>query len=134
MAIEAMKIYLDNCTLQRPLDDKSQMRIRLEAEAILSVLELCKAGEMDLLSSEALELEIEKNPLATRRNYAESALESANAHIMLDEGIELRAHEFLKLGINRLTHYILPARKPPMLIIFVHVMIDFCGVQRQSMI
>jgi hypothetical protein len=28
MAIEAMKIYLDNCALQRPLDDKSQMRIR----------------------------------------------------------------------------------------------------------
>lgn len=97
-----MKIYLDNCALQRPLDDKSQTRIRLEAEAILSVLELCKAGELDLISSEALEVEIEKNPLATRRNYAESALESAHAHIMLDEGIERRAHEFLKLGIKPL--------------------------------
>ncbi len=56
-----MKIYLDNCALQRPLDDKSQMRIHLEAEAILSVLTLCKAGELDLLSSEALELEIANN-------------------------------------------------------------------------
>lgn len=34
-----MKIYLDNCSLQRPLDDKSQIRIRLEAEAILAVIE-----------------------------------------------------------------------------------------------
>lgn len=63
MAIEAMKIYLDNCALQRPLDDKSQMRIRLEAEAVLSVLELCKAGELDLISSEALELEEERREL-----------------------------------------------------------------------
>ena len=102
MAIEAMKIYLDNCALQRPLDDKSQTRIRLEAEAILSVLELCKVGELELISSEALELEIEKNPLATRRNYAESALESAYSHIMLDDSIELRAHEFLSLGIKPL--------------------------------
>ncbi len=102
MATETMKIYLDNCALQRPLDDKSQMRIRLEAEAILSVLELCKAGEFELISSEALELEIEKNPLATRRNYAESALESTQSHIMLNDSIELRAHEFLTLGIKPL--------------------------------
>jgi len=79
MAIEAMKIYLDNCALQRPLDDKSQMRIRLEAEAILSVMELCKAGDLDLISSEALELEIAKSPVATRRNYAESALVCAQS-------------------------------------------------------
>ena len=97
-----MKIYLDNCALQRPLDDKSQMRIRLEAEAILSVLEMCKAGELDLISSEALELEIEKNPLVTRRHYAESALESAHAHIMLNENIERRSHELLTLGIKPL--------------------------------
>jgi len=63
MAIEAMKIYLDNYALQRPLDDKSQMRIPLEAEAVLSVLELCKAGELDLISSEALELEEERREL-----------------------------------------------------------------------
>lgn len=97
-----MKIYLDNCALQRPLDDKSQTRIRLEAEAILSILELCKASELDLLSSEALELEIEKNPLATRRSYAESALESERSYIMLDESIEHRAHEFFKLGLKPL--------------------------------
>jgi hypothetical protein len=65
-----MKIYLDNCALQRPLDDKLQVRIRLEAEAILSTLELCKVGTLDLISSEALELEVEKNPFGTRRDYA----------------------------------------------------------------
>jgi hypothetical protein len=45
-----MKIYLDNCSLQRPLDDKTQIRIALEAEAILSVLALCEAGGLELIN------------------------------------------------------------------------------------
>ena len=78
------------------------MRIRLEAESILSLLELCKRGKLELISSEALELEIEKNSLATRRNYAEAALELAHTYIMLDENIEFRAEELLRLGIQPL--------------------------------
>ena len=35
-----MKIYLDFCSIQRPLDSKSQVRIAIEAEAIQV---LCKA-------------------------------------------------------------------------------------------
>ena len=55
-----MRVYLDTCSLQRPLDDKSQLRIRLEAEAILSVLDLIKAGQLDLVSPLELAEEIEK--------------------------------------------------------------------------
>lgn len=29
-----MKLYLDTCSLQRPLDDKTSLRVRLEADAI----------------------------------------------------------------------------------------------------
>lgn len=78
------------------------MRIRLEAEAVLSVLELCKAGELDLISSEALELEIANNPLEIRRNYAESVLTSAKSRITVIPSIELRAREFVKLGVKPL--------------------------------
>ncbi len=97
-----MKIYLDNCALQRPLDDKSQTRIRLEAEAILSILEHCKAGDIDLVSSETLELEIEQNPLDTRREYGESALESAKFYVVVNDDVERRANEFVNLGIKPL--------------------------------
>jgi hypothetical protein len=34
-----MKIYLDNCCLNRPFDDQANLRIRLESEAIEA---LCK--------------------------------------------------------------------------------------------
>lgn len=97
-----MKLYLDNCALQRPLDDKTQTRIRLEAEAILAILEMCKAGDIDLVSSETLELEIEQNPLATRRDYGESALESAKFYVIVNENIEHRANEFANFGIKPL--------------------------------
>ena len=35
-----MKIYLDMCSLQRPLDTKTQLRIAVEAEAVLIVVSL----------------------------------------------------------------------------------------------
>ena len=35
------------CSLQRPLDTKTHLRISVEAEAILGVLALCESGEAD---------------------------------------------------------------------------------------
>jgi hypothetical protein len=40
-----MKIHLDTCSIQRPLDNKTQVRIILEAEAILGIIGLCDASE-----------------------------------------------------------------------------------------
>jgi hypothetical protein len=42
-----MKIYLDICSVQRPLDDKAQLRILVEAEAILGILALCESGQAE---------------------------------------------------------------------------------------
>ena len=39
----SMKIYLDTCSLQRPLDNKTQLRIKLESEAVLGLPALCEA-------------------------------------------------------------------------------------------
>ena len=33
-----MKVYFDMCSLQRPLDDKSQLRVLVEAQAVLGLL------------------------------------------------------------------------------------------------
>jgi len=44
-----MKVYLDNCSLQRPLDDKEQLRIVLEAEAILGVITLSQQASVELV-------------------------------------------------------------------------------------
>jgi len=62
-----MKIYLDNCSLQRPLDNKTQIRIAMEAEAILGVLEMVENGELELVSSDVLIYEINKTPRKERK-------------------------------------------------------------------
>lgn len=42
---------MDVCCLQRPLDDRSQLRIDIEAEAVLAVLRMAATGMIELLSS-----------------------------------------------------------------------------------
>jgi hypothetical protein len=56
-----MRIYLDMCSIQRPMDDHAQPRVRLEAEAVLKILALCDSGEAELLDSDALRFEAERN-------------------------------------------------------------------------
>ena len=57
-----MRIYLDACSFQRPLDDRSQPRINVEAEAVLTILRLVESGHLELLSSEVLRFEIDRIP------------------------------------------------------------------------
>jgi len=98
----AMKVYLDTCSLQRPLDDKSQLRIRLEAEAILSVLDLAKAGRIELVSSDALLFEIRRNPLQARREFALETIAGFASHVDLTEEIRMRAETLNQAGIKTL--------------------------------
>ncbi len=95
-----MKIYLDNCSLQRPLDDKTQTRIRLEAEAITEVLLLCESGELELVSSEILVLEIARMPNPKRRALTLNTLSLAGDKINLNDEIENRAIKFEKDGLK----------------------------------
>ena len=97
-----MKICPDTCSVQRPLDSKTQIRIALEAEAILGVIALCEAGEIELISSETLVFEIERNQNMVRKEYGLSVLSKASSFIVLNEQIERRAREFNRLGIKPL--------------------------------
>ncbi len=97
-----MRIYLDTCSLQRPLDNKAQLRVLLESEAILGILALCDAERIELLSSEALLFEIERNPNLTRQEYALAVLGKAAAFVVLEPDVEARARELHRLGFNPL--------------------------------
>ena len=56
-----MLIYLDTCSLQRPFDDQSQLRVAMESEAVLRATQLVGDGDLDLLASETLRIETEQN-------------------------------------------------------------------------
>lgn len=62
-----MNIYLDNCCFNRPFDDQSQLRIRLEAEAKLTIQEDIRAGSHTLIWSYILDYENHRNPFRERR-------------------------------------------------------------------
>ena len=46
-----MKVYFDTCSLHRPLDDKTQLRVALEAEAVLGLLTKCEAGDPGIIGN-----------------------------------------------------------------------------------
>jgi predicted nucleic acid-binding protein len=97
-----MKVYLDNCVLQRPLDNKNQIRIALEAEAMLGIISMCEAGKISFISSDILVFEISKIPNLTRKEYSEEMLLLASDYIELNDEIEKRAKYFCEFGIKDL--------------------------------
>ena len=99
---ENVRIYLDTCSLQRPLDSKTQIRIILEAETILGILGLCRSSDVVLIASDILIFETERNPNPTRREYALEVLSKASVFVTLDEQIELRARALNLEGIKPL--------------------------------
>lgn len=60
-----MLIYLDMCCLKRPFDDQSQPRIRLESEAVLTLLAM-ESDRLGFVRSVALILENDVNPVPER--------------------------------------------------------------------
>jgi hypothetical protein len=45
-----MRIYFDTCSLNRPLDNRSQLRVAVEAEVILAMLSNCEVGVIELVA------------------------------------------------------------------------------------
>lgn len=97
-----MKVYLDSCSLQRPLDSKDQIRIVLESEAVLVIIALCEMGHIDLSSSEILLFENQQITNASRREFALEILRKANRFVQLDDEIKSRAKEFTDAGVMAL--------------------------------
>jgi predicted nucleic acid-binding protein len=95
-----MRIYLDNCCLQRPLDDQTQPRIRVETEAAFAVLAAVASGDQQLLSSEALEYEIRRIPDENRRGEVLSVLLLAGERLEVTDAVEAVAQQFEQSGIG----------------------------------
>ncbi len=97
-----MLLYLDMCSLQRPLDDKTQLRIALEGEAVLGIFALCQAGDAQLLSSDALEYEAGRNPHPLRKAHTEGILARAVQVVRVSDEIEQRARAYNAAGLKPL--------------------------------
>ncbi len=96
----AYRIYLDVCCLNRPLDDASQERIRLEAKAVLLIYRKCRMAEWQLGPGEVIDLEISRTKNRQRRDLLQVAVAIAYNQIILDEEVRQRAAQIGQLGFQ----------------------------------
>src|SRR5213593_1623778 len=92
------RIYLDVCCLNRPFDDQTQDRIRLEAEAVFLILGHVQAGDWQWITSEAVSLEIGRTVDLERRGQVWSLAELAHIYVELGEAEHRRGRELEALG------------------------------------
>ena len=55
--VGSMRIYLDNCCFNRPFDDQGQAKVKLEAEAKMTIQSRVLNGELELAWSSVLDVE-----------------------------------------------------------------------------
>lgn len=95
-----MRIYLDACCVNRPFDDQTQQRVRIESEAIRLILEACGQGSHRWVTSEVVEDELRRTPDAQRRSMALDLLRFADEHLMITPQAIALARGYVTQGIG----------------------------------
>ncbi len=95
-----IKIYLDTCCLNRPFDDQTQIRIRLESEAILLILSRVEQGEWSWIGSEVLIDEVEQTPDFGKRSRLQIVTDYAQEVVEIDDSGLERAKELQHFGFQ----------------------------------
>jgi len=94
-----MLLYLDSCCYNRPFDDLSQIRVRLEAEAVEWILEQSRAGRFKIVTSDYLIMELMRNPSPDKRANSLAMTNYAGVHVPVMESVAIRAAQIEKLAI-----------------------------------
>ena len=97
-----MRIYLDMCSIQRPLDDKTQIRIRVESEAVLAILALCESGVVRVGVLRRPRVRGRPEPAPDRKAYAGDVLRRARRFVKLSPEVEERARTYNAAGLKPL--------------------------------
>lgn len=97
-----MLVYLDNCCFNRPFDDQSQMRVRLETEAKLAIQAEVRDGAVRLGWSNILDFENDSSPSEERkenikiwRNFA--SVDTTESPEILNVAVDLVSQGFRKM-------------------------------------
>jgi predicted nucleic acid-binding protein len=94
-----MKIYMDVCCLCRPFDDLQNRKIRLEAEAILTILERC-SSDWELIGSVVIDDEIARMADREKRQKIEQKLTLISDYIELNDTIFGNVRMYQNAGLK----------------------------------
>jgi len=95
-----MRVYLDNCVFNRPFDDQSHVRIRLETEAKLYIQDCIKNNNIELIWSYMLDVENDYNPFEEKRRAIEKWKKIASIDIGENKSLLNRANGLVRLGVK----------------------------------
>lgn len=95
-----MNLYLDNCCFNRPFDDQTQLRIRLETEAKLYIQARILEGKYKLAWSYILDFENAQNPFELRKEIIRKWREIAYIDIEANDKVINLAEKIAVMGIK----------------------------------
>ena len=94
------KVYLDNCTFNRPFDKREQISVVLEAEAKLHIQQSIFEKKIDLVWSYILDFENDANPFKERHFAIKQWRKLSIMDIEENELILQNAFNLTKLGLK----------------------------------
>ena len=128
-----LKLYLDNCCYNRPFDDLSQEKNKIEAQAIETIIKMYSNGNIIIYKSRALEFEINKITNINKRKQVEELirllkLESIPYSYELDNRVE----ELEKSNIHFMDAYHLAYAESAFVNYFITVDKQLINVSKRS--
>lgn len=103
-----MRVYLDNCSYNRPYDDQTQMRIHLETQAKLHIQDMIRQKKIELVTSYVLDFENSNNRSIQKKIAIEKFMkEYATLYVsnQNEEDIRKTAESIMRTGVKEKDAY-----------------------------
>lgn len=97
-----MKIYMDVCCWNRPFDDQSQERVRVEGNTIRTILWQCKAGKLIIAGSPIIDMELEKCQDFEKLQSIRAFYSVTQLYLPVTAEVKTRSLMFQRYGIKTL--------------------------------
>ena len=97
-----MRVYLDNCCYNRPFDDQSQFRVRMETEAKLRIQHLMRLGIVEYAWSKVLDYELGQSPFFDGEEKIADWSDWATMYVDITSQITVRGAEIMRMGVKRM--------------------------------
>ena len=94
------RLYLDTCCFSRPSDDQTQLRVKLESEAIIDILERAARGEWTIIGSDVVQAELAAIRDPDRQASAQALAGFSVEHVHTDDTRGRRGEGLERMGLR----------------------------------
>ena len=95
-----MRVYLDNCCYNRPFDDQTQTKVRVETICKLAVQLMMATRKVEYAWSSTLDYEVSRNPFPKQRKAVARWRKGAAVRVLATDEIKTRAKELEAEGLK----------------------------------